>query len=793
MLMRKNWVRRDLGTLVLAAATLAGGCTQARSSARPDASGVQDASADTVVPPSPDCGKMCVSDLGPSPADLTPPADFAALAQDLGEDQDLGPNAPDAPVRPDAGEEAPTVPNSDTSDSGPCPSSALTLCDDGNDCTIDRVDEHCACVHDTIFDGTACDDGDICTESDQCISGGCVGRPYASAPAILGTVTSLSDTPGLASQVAFASENRAVFATSNHLTLVGLDRDRLTILDRRDSAIFVKVGQISPQIWVQRPRFFLIPIGSSRIAVIGNQLGIDLYDLSSDNFVPLGRYGFSLADYVNGAAGRADRVWVCDGTSIQTYAIDGSGNLTRGQIFTLPTNHSCQGMTLSPDGNTLLVATWDGLDFVDVSSSDGTMALSGGVLSGHFLLDVSANTQYVAAYELQDKITGLGNVLVLPTDGDSPIATFSMASGGTTTPVGFTMIDAGLVLQRAATEAWAPLVGEFYGLSPTGATLVQSWTFRTVVPAGLSIGAPFHVVGAGSHVALEPFHQIVRIADSGQFVPVTGPAQGSFERVRAAGTSSVEAHGPMSMALVDIADQASPVLKDGGLVLPPGEQSLQLELSPSGGPSPMLLPIPTSAGNPSGAALSLLWSRQDQLPTPAGSISNDGTSGSWIAAGNYLVQLMPEGNSDFRIRRFPASSMTQEEDQNLVPELDQVLSTTVAADADTRIATWFDMDPRTGRIAILEERRSQGIDAAPSNFTYLNVFSLQGHEYHLSFAGPTSMDQPVGVAVANDLTLLATAQNLGGLGQRSTFLMVAMLGPQPWVVQDRRGVEDVDI
>jgi hypothetical protein len=427
-------------------------------------------------------------------------------------------------------------------------------------------------------------------------------------------------------------------------------------------------------------------------------------------------------------------------------------------MFTLPTNHSCQAMTVSSDGNTLLVSTWNGLDYVDVSNSNGSMSLSGGALSGRFLLDVAANAQYVAVYELQDQQTGLGNVLVLPAGGDSPIATFSMASGGTT-PVGFTMVDAGLMLQRSDPGLWAPLVGELYGLSPTGATLVQSWSFRTVA-AGLSTEPPFHVVGAGAHVTLEPYHQIVRISDSGQFVPVTGPAQGSFERVRAAGTSTVEAHGPMSMALVDIVDPASPVLKEGGLVLPADEQLLQLELSTSGSPTPMLLPIPTSAGDPSGATVSLLWSRTGQLPTPAGSISNDGMAGSWIAAGDYLVQLVPEGISDFRIRRFPASSMTQSGGQNLVPELEQVVSTSVPDDAQSRLAAWFDMDPKTGRIAILEKRHTQTSDASPSDLGYLNVFSLETGQYRLSFAGLGGMDQPIGVAVAKDLTLLAIAQRI---------------------------------
>jgi hypothetical protein len=189
-------------------------------------------------------------------------------------------------------------------------------------------------------------------------------------------------------------------------------------------------------------------------------------------------------------------------------------------------------------------------------------------------------------------------------------------------------------------------------------------------------------------------------------------------------------------------------------------QPQQLELSSSGRPAPILLPIPTSAGNPSGAALSLLWSRQDQLPTPAGSIANDGRSGSWIATGDYLAQLVPEGAADFRILRFRASSITDHDSQHLVPELEQVVSTTVLADAKTRAATWFDMDPRTGRIAILEKRITQASDASPSVLAFLNVFSLGTDGYHLSFAEPGIVDQPIGVAVAKDLTLLATARNL---------------------------------
>lgn len=51
-------------------------------------------------------------------------------------------------------------------------------CDDNNACTQDYCDSSCVqCRHIELSSGTPCDDGDHCTENDQCVDGTCQGTP----------------------------------------------------------------------------------------------------------------------------------------------------------------------------------------------------------------------------------------------------------------------------------------------------------------------------------------------------------------------------------------------------------------------------------------------------------------------------------------------------------------------------------------------------------------------------------------------------------------------------------------
>jgi cysteine-rich repeat protein len=60
---------------------------------------------------------------------------------------------------------------------GACVGGTPRSCADTNPCTADRCDEASAqCVHDAaLLDGTACDDGNVCTQQDACAAGSCHG------------------------------------------------------------------------------------------------------------------------------------------------------------------------------------------------------------------------------------------------------------------------------------------------------------------------------------------------------------------------------------------------------------------------------------------------------------------------------------------------------------------------------------------------------------------------------------------------------------------------------------------
>ena len=50
-------------------------------------------------------------------------------------------------------------------------------CDDGDPCTFDFCDAQTGCYHASVADGCVCDDGDSCTVDTVCVSGACVGTP----------------------------------------------------------------------------------------------------------------------------------------------------------------------------------------------------------------------------------------------------------------------------------------------------------------------------------------------------------------------------------------------------------------------------------------------------------------------------------------------------------------------------------------------------------------------------------------------------------------------------------------
>jgi len=59
---------------------------------------------------------------------------------------------------------------------GTCTAKVSVECKDDKPCTVDACDPKVGCTHAASNDGTSCDDGKFCTESDGCLAGACVGK-----------------------------------------------------------------------------------------------------------------------------------------------------------------------------------------------------------------------------------------------------------------------------------------------------------------------------------------------------------------------------------------------------------------------------------------------------------------------------------------------------------------------------------------------------------------------------------------------------------------------------------------
>ena len=599
-----------------------------------------------------------------------------------------------------------------------------TSCDDGNPCTKDTLDPTCVCLHTPTSEIVSCDDGDPCTDQDRCAAGVCRGTPRTES-VVLGTLRSFGAAPELETVVGFPTPDRAVFLTGNWLTLLKIDGDRMEVLDRLKWGSSPGAFQISPTVWVMRPSTFILPLAGKRAAVMGADWSIDVFDISLDRLTVLYRYGFGSGgqQMFTAATTQGNSIWTCSGNSVWRYWLDDvQGRITRDPPFRLPTSHSCYALAASPDGKTLLAAGYGGLDIVDVSRGDGSGTTQDTVLPGSFLVDVTSDQRTIGVFRLDGQISGVGTIIVLDASYHTQLTAF--APDDTTTPVGLTMLPSGLLIE----EEWAQLPcrqvdANVYSFAAGSATLIGNYVPMSACRAHFGL-PPAVLASAGPLVDLPPLHQVMRVdPTTGAMTFLRGREQGAFERVVAAGPNLIEVHGPTSMHLVDISNPTAPVVREGGLLTPMTSDWLRVELSDKGQAS--VLTVPQSDLSRTGPRTSLYWQRPGALPMVAGAIANDEPDAQWTAAGPYLYSVSVVGSTDFRLRRFPVSSLTKAEDQTASPDLEQIVPSAAPEAFDRRQGEITAVDAASGDVVVAEVRLGPSTSAS-----ILSWYSLEGKGYH---------------------------------------------------------------
>lgn len=590
------------------------------------------------------------------------------------------------------------------------PSCPPGSCDDGEPCTVDSQDESCRCRHDVLSDSSPCDDGNICTSDDRCLAGKCVGKTRSSTPAIVSTLRTFGDGIGLDTVVAFPSDARAVFLSDSTLTLLKISAGGMEVLDRFQWGSRVSSSQISATVWVNRPSTFILPLSSTRIAVIGSDWSIDLFDIGSDVFKPSYRFGFGAGSQhmVDAAAAQKDAIWTCTGNWIQRYAVDDvQGALKQNPGFTLPATHNCYGLALPAGTTLLLAATSQGLDIVDISKNDGTGTLEQTVLAGDFLVDVQAQAGSIGVYKLDGLLGGIGTISILDSSSYSVLQHYG--SAGVIYPVGFAMLPAGPVVERWNETGCRAVEATTYSLAVGKLTPADTWT--PFAACRSSFGLPPAVMASGGQLLdLPPAHQVVRVASaSGRLSPVPARAQGSLAKVLATGTGAVEVHSATSMHAVDVTDPKAPIIREGGLLLPMRSERLSVAITTSGVAT--FLSVLDGELSRRGPRLSLFWQSQSGLPVLAGSLRADDTATAWTAAGTFIYGASTTGASNVRVRRFSTARLTRAEDQSPTADIDAVLATLDSTTSDSRLVASLAADAVTGMVAVVEKRTAGELSA----------------------------------------------------------------------------------
>jgi hypothetical protein len=548
---------------------------------------------------------------------------------------------------------------------------------------------------DAVDQASPCSSAD-CGDANPC--------PVDALPTVLGTLHSYGSGNGFATAVGFPAEDRVLFLSGSLLTLTKVVGDTLEELDRVQWGSEPSIYQVGILTWAYRPTVFILPLASKRVAVIGADWSIDVFDVSQDRLSVLYRYGFGSGgqQVMNAAASHGNDIWACSASQFNRYWLDDrEGRIRRNPPVPLPARHTCIGLALSPDGRSLFAATSQGIDIFDISAGDGTGTLSRNILPGSPIMDVSVGSRAIGAYRLEGNDSGAGTIMVLDASDFSLLTTFSLSS--TRIPAGITILPSGILLEEHWDEVTCRQVTAQTYSTASGALIPLAQFVPMAACRGDFSQPPVVITSSGNLVDLPPVHQVVRVdPTTGTMRPLHGHQQGSFDRVLRAGPGLVEVHGPKSMHLVDISDPTRPVVREGGLMAPMTSERLAVQITRQG--QAVMLTVPSTDTPPSSPRTSLFWQREGDLPVQAGSIANPDPDALWFAAGTTLTSVAPVGDTDYRVRRISVTNLGRTEDQVISPEVDQTVAGPTTLGLNRHLRYLLAGDASSGEWVVAERR-----------------------------------------------------------------------------------------
>ncbi|MFL6112359.1 MAG: hypothetical protein ACJ786_13535, partial [Catenulispora sp.] len=458
------------------------------------------------------------------------------------------------------------------------------------------------------------------------------------------------------------------------LTLARIGNGTVTPLSQTTTPHIIDAGLVGGTNWSYRLYSALLPLANERVALI-TDYNVDVFSTSNGQLKQVSSYPINPRIYIFAGASAGSRFWTCNGTGLQAWSVDGNDAVTLTANLSMPAATVCYGMDVDAAGKTLFIASTKGLLRYDVTSATpvaGTTALAGVPVT-----DVQVAGALTAVH-LYAQTGGIGNVQVYKDLSAAPLADFAETTA-TGPPLGSTLVDGGIIV------AWYPysggcdaIVPRLYDLSDSGATERSRLDGGPPACYGRPLlQNPVTLLARGRHVIMQP----------------------------------VQALGGYSAQLVDVSNPAAPRITAGGLRYPLHPGSLYAEQPATSGFAPYLVASPFDFIDQkvTVAGLSRLQvAASDMLPASVGEVGIPGGPAKMYAAGGYLYQLLAEGTTQVRIRRYDFSAMPSGAGQSANPDLNVVVTAAdVPANKGRTLVLGSDVG---GQLVVFDQRYNSTYD-----------------------------------------------------------------------------------
>lgn len=606
-------------------------------------------------------------------------------------------------------------------------------CDDGNPCTEDRL-EDAGCVHVTRPDGTVCSDGLRCTGDDRCQAGVCRGIDLAPSVVSRGTFFGYGappneDGPALVGLADLVSDTHVLFAETLGIQQLGVSLVEVTAngLERLDTKVVdVPLARyFHGRDWSEILATFFVPLGPDRTVLVGSRRRLELFDTSSGKIESLATFPLHpVSDSIIAGAGRGSRFYTCSLHELITWEIDAAGEIQRlGAV--LPA-HDCRSLSLSADGNELLVASSQGIDRVDVSNPSAPV-FGDGFASARAFGRVDANGDLIVG-QRQGLYGAMGDIEVYRrsdlavTPAAPPVAIFASTGAlpvPSALPIGFALLDDAIAVEwRRGDGTHTSYTTEVYALPGTGAPL-RTFVHRRVRDERLSLTAT-PLVRRGRHLVVPPWRTVLRDDPAtGVLTPLTGPEQAGFEVVTPLAANRLTAFSGRAKHEIDLLDPTAPAVTSTTLPVDVGF----LRWEPNGRD-------PLSA--PGGFPPVSLAARQRPTPVSCFTRASSGALGSAGAVtlpargnladlGHAMLEVEPKNEpGQFRVQWFDAPAAC--DGRTLAAKVDGTIQLH-PGDNRSRTSWAFDGDRSGAPSILLAELRRAGDDPFGATFAWLEPAS----------------------------------------------------------------------